>query len=102
MKLPPTASSPEGEQRSVPPEAPGMRQQSSNGWCDLHAGACRVWPLPADATCAAVARQVFRDAAEETGLEPELLDDCILMASELAANTLHARAVGGTGGGGAV
>jgi hypothetical protein len=77
-----------------------MRQQSSNGWCDMHAGACRVWPLPADATCAAVARQVFRDAAEETGLEPELLDDCILMASELAANTLHARAVAGTGGGG--
>jgi hypothetical protein len=43
---------------------------------------------------------VFRDAAEETGLEPELLDDCILMASELAANTLHARAVAGAGGGG--
>jgi hypothetical protein len=77
-----------------------MRQQSSNGWCDMHAGACRVWPLPADATCAAVARQVFRDAAEETGLEPAVLDDCILMASELAANTLHARAVAGTGGGG--
>ncbi len=57
-------------------------------------------PLPADATCAAVARQVFRDAAEDTGLEPELLDDCILMASELAANTLHARAVAGAGGGG--
>jgi hypothetical protein len=43
---------------------------------------------------------VFRDAAEETGLEPAVLDDCILMASELAANTLHARAVAGTGGGG--
>jgi hypothetical protein len=36
---------------------------------------------------------VFRDTAEETGLEPGLLDDCILMASELAANTLHARAI---------
>jgi len=77
-----------------------MRQQGSSGWCGMHAGSCRVWPLPADATCAAVARQVFRDAAEETGLEPELLDDCILMASELAANTLHARAVAGAGGGG--
>jgi hypothetical protein len=43
---------------------------------------------------------VFRDAAQETGLEPELLDDCVLMASELAANTLHARAVAGAGGGG--
>jgi hypothetical protein len=77
-----------------------MRQQGSSGWCDMHAGACHAWSLPADATCAAVARQVFRDAAEETGLEPGLLDDCILMASELAANTLHARAVAGTGGGG--
>ncbi len=77
-----------------------MRQQGSSGWCGLHAGSCHVWPLPADATCAAVARQVFRDAAEDTGLEPELLDDCILMASELAANTLHARAVAGAGGGG--
>ena len=77
-----------------------MRQQGSSGWCDMHAGACHAWTLPADATCAAVVRQVFRDAAEETGLEPEVLDDCILMASELAANTLHARAVAGTGGGG--
>lgn len=77
-----------------------MRQQGSSGWCGLHGGSCHVRPLPADATCAAVARQVFRDAAEDTGLEPELLDDCILMASELAANTLHARAVAGAGGGG--
>jgi hypothetical protein len=43
---------------------------------------------------------VFREAVSEVGLEPDLLDDCILMASELAANTLHARAVAGTGGGG--
>jgi hypothetical protein len=43
---------------------------------------------------------VFRDAVAEVGLEPDLLDDCILMASELAANTLHARAVAGAGGGG--
>jgi hypothetical protein len=40
------------------------------------------------------------DAVSEVGLEPDLLDDCILMASELAANTPHARAVAGTGGGG--
>src|SRR5206468_1198074 len=67
-----------------------------------HAGAasCHAWPLPADATCATVARQVFRDVVSEVGLEADLLDDCILMASELAANTLHARAVAGTGGGG--
>jgi hypothetical protein len=43
---------------------------------------------------------VFRDAVSEVGLEPDLLDDCVLMASELAANTLHARAAAGTGGGG--
>jgi hypothetical protein len=77
-----------------------MRQQGINGLRSVHAGSCHAWPLPADATCATVARQVFRDAVSELGLEPDLLDDCILMASELAANTLHARAVAGTGGGG--
>jgi hypothetical protein len=77
-----------------------MRQQSINGLRSVHAGSCHAWPLPADATCATVARQVFKDAVSEVGLEPDLLDDCILMASELAANTLHARAVAGTGGGG--
>jgi hypothetical protein len=77
-----------------------MRQQGISGWRGVHAGACHAWPLPADATCATVARQVFRDAVSEVGLEPGLLDDCILMASELAANTLHARAVAGAGGGG--
>lgn len=77
-----------------------MRQQGISGWRGVHAGACHAWPLPADPTCATVARQVFRDAVSEVGLEPGLLDDCILMASELAANTLHARAVAGAGGGG--
>jgi hypothetical protein len=77
-----------------------MRQQGINGLRSVHAGSCHAWPLPADATCATVARQVFRDAVSEVGLEPDLLEDCILMASELAANTLHARAVAGTGGGG--
>ncbi len=77
-----------------------MRQQGVNGLRGVHAGSCHAWPLPADATCAAVARQVFREAVSEVGLEPDLLDDCILMASELAANTLHARAVARTGGGG--
>src|SRR6476646_6094004 len=82
------------------PEAPGMRQHGISGLRSVHAGSCHAWPLPADATCATVARQVFRNAVSEVGLEPDLLDDCILMASELAANTLHARAVAGTGGGG--
>ena len=77
-----------------------MRQQGINGLRGVRAGSCHAWPLPADATCAMVARQVFRDAVAGVGLEPGLLDDCVLMASELAANTLHARAVAGTGGGG--
>jgi hypothetical protein len=75
-------------------------RQGISGWRGVHAGYCQAWPLPADATCASVARQVFRDAVSEVGLEPGLLDDCILMASELAANTLHAHAVAGVGGGG--
>src|SRR5690242_1508180 len=77
-----------------------MRQQGIYGLRGVRAGTCHAWPLPADATCATVARQVFRDAVSEVGLEPDLLDDCVLMASELAANTLHAHAVAGTGGGG--
>jgi hypothetical protein len=76
------------------------QQQGSSGWRGMLAGSCHASPLPADATCAAVARQVFRDMVSEAGLEPGLLDDCILMASELAANTLHARAGAGAGGGG--
>ncbi len=77
-----------------------MRQQGINGLRGVHAGSCHAWPLPADATCATVARRVFRDAVSEVWLEPDLLDDCILMASEFAANTPHARAAAGTGGGG--
>jgi hypothetical protein len=77
-----------------------MRQQGFHGMRGVRAGTCYAWSLPADATCATVARQVFRDAVSEVGLEPDLLDDCVLMASELAANTLHARAVAGLGGGG--
>jgi hypothetical protein len=77
-----------------------MRQQGISGVQGVRAGSCHAWPLPADATCASVARQVFREAVSGIGLEPDLLEDCVLMASELAANTLHARAVAGTGGGG--
>ncbi len=77
-----------------------MRQQGIDGLRGVHAGSCHAWPLPADATCATVARRVFRDAVSEVGLEPDRLDDCILMASELAASTPHARAAAGTGGGG--
>jgi len=52
-----------------------MRQQGIYGLRGVRAGTCHAWPLPADATCATVARQVFRDAVSEVGLEPDLLDD---------------------------
>ena len=51
---------------------------------------CCAWPLPADATCAAVARGVFREVAATLSLPEELAADGLLMTSELAANTLHA------------
>ena len=51
-----------------------MRQQGINGLRSVHAGSCHAWPLPADATCATVARQVFRDAVSEVRLEPDLRD----------------------------
>ena len=54
-------------------------------------GGCCSWPLPADASCAAVARDVFGEAAAALCLPEELASDGLLMASELAANTLHAQ-----------
>jgi hypothetical protein len=58
----------------------------------LASGGCCAWPLPADATCAAVARNVFSEAAAVLGLPSELAFDGVTMASELAANTMHAHA----------
>ncbi len=55
-------------------------------------GGCAVAALPLDATCAAVARRLFRLAAEGVGLPPDVAHDGATMASELAANTLHAHA----------
>jgi hypothetical protein len=93
--------------------APGAWQQGISSWRGVHAGTCYAWPLPADATCrqarhvrdsdatyATVARQAYRDAVSEVGLGADLLEDGVLMASELAADTLHAQAVAGVGGGG--
>ena len=58
----------------------------------LAGGGCCAWPLPADATCAVVARGVFREVAAALALPEELAADGLLMTSELAANTLHAQA----------
>jgi hypothetical protein len=53
-------------------------------------GKCLAWPLPADLSCARVARRLFRDSTADLEMAPEQVEDGIMMASELAANTLHA------------
>lgn len=60
------------------------------GLRDIVAGACCAWPLPLDATCAMAARRLYREAAAVVGLTADLIHDGVTMASELAANTLHA------------
>lgn len=62
-----------------------------DGWRKVEAGACSAWPLPADATCAGVARQLFRRTASALALDTEAIDDGVTIVSELAANTLHAK-----------
>jgi hypothetical protein len=68
-----------------------------NGSRSVGDGKCLAWSLPADATCAKAARRLFADAASSLRLSAETVEDGILMASELAANTLHARGCGGGG-----
>lgn len=69
------------------------------GPASLAAGACCAWSLPPDPTCAAQARRIFREAAAAAGVPDDLADDGVTMASELAANTLHAVADSGAGSG---
>ena len=57
----------------------------------VSAGACSASPLPLDATCSSVARRLFRDAAAGVGLSSDLVYDGATMASELAANSMHAQ-----------
>jgi hypothetical protein len=57
----------------------------------LEGRACGAWPLPADPTCAGVARRTFRRVAAALGLDSDATDDGVTMVSELAANTLHAQ-----------
>ncbi len=69
-----------------------MRQQAIRGWRGVRAGSCRAWSLPTDETCARTARRLFKEAVAQLGLEHDILNDAVLMTSELAANTLHAHA----------
>jgi anti-sigma regulatory factor (Ser/Thr protein kinase) len=63
----------------------------------LSGGGCFVRPLPIDTTCASVARRFFREAASTLAIPSGLLHDGVTMASELAANTLHAQRTGARG-----
>ena len=75
---------------AAPGTAPGNSDRPAVAAAALAGGGCCAWPLPADATCAAVARGVFREVAAALALPEELASDGLLMTSELAANTLHA------------
>ncbi len=72
----------------APYAAPSVRTPART----VSAGGCATSALPLDATCAGLARHVFRVAAAGVGLPADLVDDGVTMASELAANTLHAQA----------
>jgi hypothetical protein len=54
-------------------------------------GGCFARPLPIDTTCAAAARRFFREAVSSLSIPSGLVHDGVTMASELAANTLHAQ-----------
>jgi hypothetical protein len=57
----------------------------------ISGGGCFVRPLPTDPTCGAAARRFFREALSSLSLPSGLVHDGVTMASELAANTLHAQ-----------
>src|SRR5260221_55370 len=57
----------------------------------VRAGGCFARALPLDLTCAGMARSFFREAVAGIGLPGDLVHDGVTMASELAANTLHAQ-----------
>jgi hypothetical protein len=67
-------------------DGPGSLAEAS-----VRSGGCFARPLPLDATCAGTARSLFREAVAGLGLPGDLVHDGVTMASELAANTLHAQ-----------
>ncbi|HYK70638.1 MAG TPA: hypothetical protein VEV45_22025 [Streptosporangiaceae bacterium] len=69
----------------LPDHAPNLTDAGLSG------GGCFARPLPIDTTCAAAARSYFREATSALSLPSGLLHDGVTMASELAANTLHAQ-----------
>ncbi|SNR66349.1 ATP-binding protein [Actinomadura mexicana] len=56
---------------------------------DLVLGGCSAWPLPADETCAGVARAHLRAALTAAKAPGGLVEDVMLAASELVTNGLR-------------
>lgn len=79
-------AAPLAEALAVLPPHPGSLEDAGVG-----GGGCFVRPLPIDTTCAAAARRYFREALSSLPIPSGLLHDGVTMASELAANTLHAQ-----------
>jgi len=73
------------------PLAEAFGVEGSLAEASVSAGGCFARPLPLDATCAGAARSMFREAVAGIGLPGDLVHDGVTMASELAANTLHAQ-----------
>jgi hypothetical protein len=73
------------------PLAEALGMEGSLAEASVSAGGCFARPLPLDATCAGAARSMFREAVAGIGLPGDLVHDGVTMASELAANTLHAQ-----------
>src|SRR5215472_8252918 len=79
-------AAPLAEALAVLPPQPGSLADAP-----LSGGGCFVRPLPMDTTCSAAARRFFREALASLPVPSGLLHDGVTMASELAANTLHAQ-----------
>jgi len=79
-------AAPVAEALAVLPEPAGRLSEAG-----ISKGGCFARPLPIDTTCAAAARRFFREALSSLAIPSGLLHDGVTMASELAANTLHAQ-----------
>jgi len=84
-------AAPVAEALAILPDEPGSLSEAG-----LSNGGCFARPLPIDTTCAAAARRYFREAVSSLAIPSGLLHDGVTMASELAANTLHAQRNAGT------
>lgn len=64
--------------------------QMSVGYAaDISLGGMCAWRLPADASCASVARSLLGIAMKTLGMDRDTAADAVLVASELATNSLN-------------